>query len=128
LINHGPPHGGPTKKEKKMKKIKAYGNEYPSMRSAAKALRMNYKTLWNRLQRSKEIDKFDTEIVVSIPNILDLKLEFISIDNKAWYSVPWSQDLLKNTRDIIEHYRPDLLSLYDKSNPEGIWNPMGASK
>jgi len=111
-----------------MKKIKAYGNEYPSMRSAAKGLGINYKTLWNRLRRIKGIEKIDTEIVVSMPDMGSIVLEFISVDNKAWYSVPWSPDRLKNTRDIIEHYRPDLLSLYDKSNPNGTWNPMETGK
>ena len=53
-----------------------------------------------------------------------IELKFIGLDGQARYKVPWSKEL-QTMREIIEHERPDLLGLYDSSNPTGKWNPLG---
>ncbi len=87
---------------------------------------VNRGMLYNRLNY-KNTEKFDTEILIVLQRLNGIRLQFISIDNKAWYKVPWSNKL-QSTRDIIEHCRPDLLSLYDSSNPKGEWNPLVKEK
>ena len=51
-----------------------------------------------------------------------LTLEFIGLNNKAYYSLSWDPNLY-TARQLIEKYRPDLLEAYDKSNPTGEYNP-----
>ena len=48
----------------------------------------------------------------------DVELQFIGLDGKARYKVTWSENP-QTARQVIEHYRPDLLSAYDRHNPTG---------
>lgn len=50
-----------------------------------------------------------------------IQLEFIGLDGKAYYKVPWNKDYV-TTEQVIKHYRPDLLDLYNKSNKSGVYN------
>lgn len=52
----------------------------------------------------------------------DVELQFIGLDGKARYKVTWS-DEPQTARQVIEYYRPDLLSDYDKHNPTGKYEP-----
>jgi len=78
--------------------------------------------IYNRINY-KNTEKYDAEILIILRRLSGIRLEFISIDNKAWYKVPWSEEL-QSTRDIIKYHRSDLLRLYDQSNPNGEWNPL----
>ena len=51
-----------------------------------------------------------------------VKFRFVGLDNKAYYTVPWNNKPV-TTRQIIEHYRPDLLDAYDKHNSTGEYRP-----
>lgn len=50
--------------------------------------------------------------------IKSLHIEYIGIDNKAYYKI-YKQNNLMTTREILSHYRPELLEAYDKYNPTG---------
>ena len=52
----------------------------------------------------------------------NFEAQFIGLNKIAYYKVSWSEDPV-STREIIEHYRPDLLEAYDKSNPTGKYSP-----
>lgn len=56
-----------------------------------------------------------------------LELAYIGLDDKARYKLPWSE-LPVTARQIIEHYRPDLIDLYDKHNPTGKYEPRIINK
>lgn len=52
-----------------------------------------------------------------------IRLSYVSANFIAYYKVPWSNEL-KTSREVVEHYLPDLLPLYDKENPSGVYRPM----
>ena len=63
------------------------------------------------------------ELLVLLPRLVGIAIQFIGLDGKARYKVYWSEDY-QTTREIIQKFRPDLLSLYDESNPTGKWNSL----
>ncbi len=101
-----------------------FGKRYEDIRDIIKLVK--YKDIARRFKGIK-YKHMDRDILFTIENAQEIKLEFISIDNKAWYKVKWTEKL-QNTRQIIEHCRPNILSLYDKSNPKGEWNPLVGSR
>lgn len=76
---------------------------------------INYTTLLSRA-------KSRIEICVALVCKDNVELKFIGLDGKARYKLYWSENL-QTARQIIEHYRPDLLSAYDKHNPTGKYEP-----
>lgn len=83
-----------------------------------------YNTLWNRIRRVKGFQCYDVELIATVPDLRGVELQFIGLDGQARYKVPWS-DEFQTTRQVIEHYTPDLLEIYDKAHPDGKWNPVG---
>ena len=54
-----------------------------------------------------------------------IKLEFVNLSQVAYYKVPWSDEYV-NTREIIEHYVPQELPLYDLIYDTGEYTPYSA--
>lgn len=52
-----------------------------------------------------------------------IRLSYVSANFIAYYKVPWSNEL-KTSREVVQHYLADLLPLYDKENPSGVYRPM----
>lgn len=98
------------------RKISMFGKDYASIIELGNEYKLNYNILTHRLRVGWGIH----EVVVD--KVLKHKFLYIGIDNKAYYSVDWILNPVCS-RDIISKYRPDLLSLYDKENPTGEYNP-----
>lgn len=103
------------------KEIEIFGTKYESMKKAVDAYGLDYKRFWDRLNRTA-CERYDLELLVSLQDLDGMKLAFIGLNSQARYEVPWHADY-QTTRQVIEHERPDLLKLYDKSHPDGKWNP-----
>ncbi len=105
--------------------MKLFGvmHSYESLREISNSLNISYEHTIYVIHNIDKFKHYDSEIAFYVNKAKYIKLQFISIDNKAWYSVSWS-DKLQNTRQILEHCRPDLISLYDRGNPKGEWNPL----
>ena len=93
------------------KPITAFGVEYPSIREAASAFGLPHSALRFRLQNNLESE-------VALVCTDQVTCRFLGLDARAYHSVPWNSDLV-TTREIVEHYRPDLLAAYDAANPDG---------
>ena len=91
---------------------------------AAKVYKIKNHILKNRLANIYNLTPIEVEVCVVVPSgeIWSLHPIFINLDGKAYYKLSWSTDPV-NTRQIIAHYRPDLLEAYDKSNPTGEYRP-----
>lgn len=100
-------------------KINAFGTSFESIEELANLVSTNYGVIISRLKR---LNTYDTEIIVSVYDISGIKLKIIGLDGQARYKVPWYEDY-QTTHQVIEHERPDLLSLYDKAHPNGEYNP-----
>lgn len=94
----------------------AFGVKFPSLRDIARSFYLPESTLRYRLKNGF----VESEVALICED--RHKFEFVNLDGIAYYKVPWSKDPV-NTREIIEHYRPDLLDDYDKSNPTGEYRP-----
>lgn len=102
-----------------MEIIEIFGEQYRSLKDAAKELRVK-----NYAKYLKQgLNNFDIEIVMSIDDLRGIKLQFVGLDRRARYAVIWS-DEYQTTRQVIEYCRPDLLNIYDKTNPSGAWHPV----
>ena len=102
-------------------RVEFLGTEYGSLKELIQKLRINVMqgTIYCRLR----IVGVELEVALILEESnYDLKPIFINLDGVAYYNVPWSLDPV-STRQIIEHYRPDLLEAYDKSNPTGEYRP-----
>lgn len=104
--------------------VEIFGTQYASMKKAAEAYGIDYQAFWDRVNRTAGMKQYDVELLVSVPvsNLVGTKLAFVGIDSQARYKVPWS-DEYQTARQMIAHYRPDLLDLYNESNPTGEYNP-----
>ena len=98
----------------------AFGKEF-SVGSASKEFNLTKKSILNRFNSQWDIE---TSLVVTSVSKghPGAKIQFIGLDGKAYYRTTWSQDPV-TARQIIEHYRPDLLEAYDKYNPTGEYRP-----
>ena len=107
--------------------VSAFGVTYPSIRKAAAAFGIPESTLRNRLKNYWDIE---VALIVSTDKVT---LRFMGLDGQAYYKTPWAGKNLdgwpnpQTARQIIEHYRPDLLDAYDKSNPTGQYHPYKKS-
>jgi len=113
----------PVRLQNNVCNIHMFGTIYKNITEISEKLNISYQIVRYRIINLNKFGKYDSEILFSIEHIREIKLQFISITNVAWYKVLWSEEF-KNTRQVIEHYRPDLLSLYDISNPNGTWNHL----
>lgn len=108
-------------------KIVVFGKEYKSIIEVEKYFNMPEGIITHRLRDSPRYKDFDLEMLVSIKDLKSIQLKFIGLDGQARYKVPWHQDY-QTTREIIRYQHPELLSLYDKSHPDGKWNPYRRQK
>ena len=92
-----------------------FGNSSCSFTELAVKYEANYGTLRDRVKRG-------IEVCVALICKEYVELGFVGLDGKARYKLYWSENL-QTARQIIEHYRPDLLSAYDKHNPTGKYEP-----
>lgn len=103
--------------------INAFGRQYTSISSIIKDYPyMKFNTLSIRLDTTKRHLVYDIELIVGINSLRNIRFVSVGIDGQARYKVPWHKDY-QTTREIIAYKRPDLLTLYDKSHPNGKWNP-----
>ena len=109
--------------------LSAFGTTFKSRRQAAAAFGIPESTLRNRLKNDWDIE---VALIVSTGRVT---LGFMGLDRKAYYRVSWldknsaeyGSGNIQTARQIIEHYRPDLLDAYDKSNPTGQYHPYKKS-
>lgn len=99
------------------KKIQIFGTSYNSLTEIAHENKNGITTICNRVNKG-----YDLELLKINSNNHRIFLKFIGLDNKAYYSVPWSNTYV-TVREILQHYKPELVSLYDKYNPTGKYNP-----
>lgn len=92
------------------------GKTYPSVSYLSKEIGVPIGTIL------RKVKIFDRELLLLNTKGDYVRLDFIGLDNKARYRVSWSSDYV-TARQIIEYYRPDLLSKYDEYNPTGEYNP-----
>lgn len=104
--------------------VTVFGVTYPSLSAAARAFGIKPNTLHNRICASRGICA-ELEVVFVIKKSTSHKItpSFIGLNNKAYYTVNWNEKPV-TTRQIIEHYRQDLLEAYDASNPTGEYKPF----
>lgn len=107
--------GRPPRKSNRSIPISLLGVRYRSIRSLAKSWNVNERTLRYRLSRFIEVE-------VTLISKDRTTLMYIGLDGKARYKLNWS-DEPQTARQVIEHYRPDLLEAYDKYNPTGEYTP-----
>ena len=109
--------------------VSAFGVTYPSIRKAAAAFGIPESTLRNRLKNYWDIE---VALIVSTGRVT---LGFMGLDGQAYYRVSWldknsekyGSGNIQTAREIVEHYRPDLLDAYDKSNQTGQYHPYKKS-
>lgn len=107
--------------EGKPKILDGLGNEFDSLPKLInyykvnKANKVKDVTIYKRIREG-----FD--LIIAVTGEQQIQIKFIGLDNKSYYSVPWSNAYV-TAREIIQHYRPDLIDLYDKYNPTGEYNP-----
>lgn len=109
------------------KPITVFGIYFCCLLTAAETIcKKRYNTIWNRIHRVERFQSYDIELIVTVPDLRGVRLHFIGLDGQARYKVPWS-DEFQTTRQIIEHYTPDLLEIYDMAHPDGEWSPLVGS-
>lgn len=97
--------------------IVVFGKKYPSLTAAARAFDRPANTF-----RKYMMNGIEPEAHLSCSHAL-LCLDFIAPDGRAYYSIPFVFGHF-TTREIVEHYRPDLLAAYDATNPTGKYKPF----
>ena len=107
-----------SKSNAKKESVDCIGIKYTSFSEMCKAYNKNMATVKSRL-------KANLELWVALVSEVYTTLEFIGLDGKAYYKLAGIDELL-TTRQIIEKYRPDLVSKYDEINPEGKYMPYQA--
>lgn len=108
----------------KYKDLEAFGFKFKSIRELIRELNIDnidVTTLQLRLQQ--ECIEIEAVSVIGGTNKhYSYKPRFIGLNNKAYYDMPWS-DKPVTTRQVVEHFRPDLLDTYDMCNPTGEYRP-----
>ena len=97
--------------------VTIYGVFNSFAEASNKILNITARTLARRLKQG-----FDIDAACTIPSGSKVTLEFIGLNEKAYYKISGIEELL-TCRQIIEYYRPDLLSEYDKLHPNGAYFP-----
>lgn len=92
-----------------------FGVCHQSIRSLAKASEISCSTVQYRVAHH-------IEMPVALISRDKTSFMYVGLDGKARYKVTWSKDP-QTAREVIEHYRPDLLEAYDKHNPTGKYEP-----
>lgn len=98
--------------------ITVFGVCYPSLKAAATAFGRAPNTF------HLHITSYQTEPeVVLVSSDFLSRVSFIGLNNKAYYDFPWSSSPV-TAREVVAHYRPDLLGAYDAANPTGEYRPF----
>jgi len=98
--------------------ITIFGVRYKSLRAAART----FNIAPNTFHRYITTYLTDPEAVAIASDYL-VRMAYIGSDGRAYHCVPWSR-LYVTTREIVQHYRPDLLPIYDKYHPKGKHSPF----
>lgn len=95
--------------------------EFSSIAKLAKVCNLQEATLTQRIKSGVDID---VALVIPVVKSKEYRLKplFCGLNGKAYYTTTWSSKPV-TARQIVEHYRPDLLEAYDKANPTGEYNP-----
>ena len=101
------------------KPITVFGVRYPSLRNLAKTFNLPESTL------RKYLTVYHTEpepLLVCSDGLI--YLAFIGLNGRAYYMIP-NPELpgYFTARQIVMHYRPDLVDAYDAANPTGEYRP-----
>ena len=100
--------------------ITVFGVRYPSLRKLAKTFDFAESTLHRYLM----VYRTEPEPLLACPDGL-IYLSFIGLDGRAYYMIPDpNMPGYFTARQIVEHYRPDLLAAYDAANPTGKYRPF----
>ena len=100
--------------------IAAFGTYFRSYREAASFFGIPESTI--RYRSSKHMD---AEVALICTDAVSLR--FIGLNGRAYYKVA-GKDGYFTARQIVEHYRPDLLADYDKYYPDGKCSPFWISR
>ena len=100
--------------------VVVFGMTFDSLNSTSKYFKLSPKILNYRL--SNPYTELEIAVILPSNDKRSISVKFIGLNNKAYYKVPWSTQLV-TTRQIVEYYRPDLLEVYDKYNPTGEYRP-----
>lgn len=98
--------------------VSAFGVDYPSIRTAAATFGLAESTLRNRLFRGHAVEP-EVALVCTEP----VRVAFIGLNSKAYHRAKWIDCKYATARQIVEHYRPDLVAAYDAGNPTGEYRP-----
>lgn len=99
--------------------VSAFGVTYPSIREAAAAFNLPESTLRRRLAAGA-----DVEVALIAPANMRRRPAFIGVNSKAYHRVKWLDCKYATARQIVQHYRPDLVATYDVVNPTGEYSPL----
>ena len=100
--------------------ITVFGVRYRSLRKLAKTFNFAESTLHRHLT----VYRAEPEPLLACPDGL-IFLSFIGLDERAYYMIPDPKmPGYFTARQIVEHYRPDLLDAYDTANPTGKYKPF----
>lgn len=99
--------------------ITVFGVKYSSLREAARAFNFPESTLRKYLN----VYHAEPEPLLACSDGL-VYLSFIGSDGRAYYMIPVPEiHGYFTARQIVEHYRPDLVAAYDAVNPTGEYRP-----
>ena len=100
--------------------ITVFGVRYPSLRKLAKDFNFAESTL----HRYLTVYHVEPEPLLACSDGL-IYLSFIGLDGRAYYMIPDPKmPGYFTARQIVAHYRPDLLDAYDATNPTGEYRPF----
>lgn len=98
-----------------------FGNEYSNIKDMCITYNFYTSSFYRRVY-----DGIETCVALIVKNNV-VEFKFLGLDGKARYRLSWS-DEPQTARQIIEHYRPDLIQSYDKHNPTGKYEPYRLNK
>ena len=106
-----------TVTKKQEKRIQdGFGNKF----NTVNGLNSHYNIDRNTINRRAE-KGWDIQVILTNKDNR-LELIYIGLDGKAYYKISWS-NVPVTARQIVEHYRPELLEDYDRCNPDGLYRP-----
>lgn len=94
------------------------GNKYRSFKEMCEAYGINADTVYARMKHEYDMDIC---FLIELKRVY-IRLLYIGLDGKAYYKISWS-NVPVTARQIVEHYRPELLEDYDRCNPDGLYRP-----
>lgn len=119
------------KKSAGTRKIKIFDKEYNSIQEAVDEFKVDR----HNINRALYTSGWDIEVAFSVYSNKQesekVTLGFIGLDGQAYYRVSWldknsaefGSGNIQTAREVIDHFRPDLIQIYDKVNPTGQYHP-----